>query len=135
MKLVTRIAYDQLSNSDEIPIVAILMNEVGDCYIEKNIGLKHAEMTLLDKYSCRNGIIFVNVEPCPMCLFALSLAKVKYVFFGCFNKQYGACGGKFKMKDQIDYPVCQHIGGFYIKENEFIIKEFFQKKRKLKTIG
>ena len=129
MEIVTRLAYKQLIHTNEAPIVCLLIDEYGKQYICNNRESQHAELLICNQYNCKNGIIFVNVEPCPMCLFALSLAKVRYVFFGCHNQQYGACGGKFHLQNHIDYKVPMYFGGFFTKVNELIIKQFFISKR------
>lgn len=134
MQIVTKLAYHQLQNTNEIPIVCLLIDENKNEYIEHNYQNEHAEMLIVNKYNCRNGIVFVNVEPCPMCLFALSLAKVKHIFFGCKNRQYGACGGKFHLSHEINYKISPYTGEFFSKINELIIQRFFQNKRKEQQI-
>ncbi len=129
MKIVTRLAYNQLIKTTETPIACLLIDANGNQYITTNHGNQHAEVLMCNTYNCEHGIIFVNVEPCPMCLFALSLAKVKHVFFGCDNQQYGACGGKFHLKNHIDYKIPTYFGGFFNKINGLIIKKFFINKR------
>lgn len=114
--------------TNELPVVCMLYQN-SNTYIECNQNDKHAEMIISEKYDCENGIIFVNLEPCPMCLFKLSLAKVKHIFFGSYNTQYGACGGCFHLKDQVKIPIVNADGGFLEKENTKIIQDFFKKKR------
>ena len=36
--------------------------------------------------------LFVTVEPCIMCTYALNLFKIKFVYFGQFNDKFGGCG-------------------------------------------
>ena len=130
MEIITRLAYNQLITTEETPIVCLLIDTKGNKYVTKNSGNQHAEVLMCNQYDCENAIIFINVEPCPMCLFALSLAKVKYIFFGCENQQYGACGGKFHLQNHIDYKVPMYFGGFFTKINELMIKQFFANKRR-----
>lgn len=37
-------------------------------------------------------ILFVTVEPCIMCTFALNLMGIHRVYFGQFNDKFGGCG-------------------------------------------
>ena len=74
--------------------------------------------------------IFVNIEPCPMCLFALSLQKVKHIFFGAYNEQYGACGGAFHLQSHVKMRNIPIDGGFFQSHNQFILQKFFKNKRK-----
>ena len=66
---------------------------------------RHAEMVALDammKYCadcgltfkdvCKNSVLYVTVEPCIMCSFALRLTNLVHVVFGCNNERFGGCG-------------------------------------------
>jgi tRNA(adenine34) deaminase len=126
MKLVTRIAS---ALHDEMPIVCLMIKD-GKHMITTNIKEKHAEILMINQYDVRDAYVFINIEPCPMCTFALSLAKVRKVFFGAYNPKYGACGGALMLKNHIDYKIIDADGGFYAKENEKILQKFFNQKRR-----
>lgn len=46
----------------------------------------------LSKEQISECILFVTVEPCIMCTFALNLVNIKEVYFGQFNDKFGGCG-------------------------------------------
>lgn len=41
---------------------------------------------------CVVGRRYVTCEPCIMCAGALSLVKIRRVYFGCRNDRFGGCG-------------------------------------------
>lgn len=66
---------------------------------------RHAEMVAIDqleeyakdgviplKSVCSESTLFVTVEPCVMCTFALRLVGLCNVVFGCCNDRFGGCG-------------------------------------------
>lgn len=66
---------------------------------------RHAEMVALDimmRYCadggldfqdvCKNSVLYVTVEPCVMCSFALRLTSLVKIVFGCSNERFGGCG-------------------------------------------
>ncbi|CAI8046047.1 tRNA-specific adenosine deaminase 2 [Geodia barretti] len=66
---------------------------------------RHAEMVAIDElvdYSkeqkdsltsiCSRSTIYVTVEPCVMCAYALRLVGLCRVVYGCSNERFGGCG-------------------------------------------
>lgn len=118
--------YQALQQNNIIPIAA-------GCYfnnefkIEFNQDRKHAEEILLEKYSPK--IIYITMEPCPSCYFKFIQYHVKKIYFGAYNHEYGACGGKFFLKQYINQNI-EFFGGFYEEIFSKKLKEYFQNKRK-----
>ena len=85
--------------------------------------LEHAEMLVLKKgfekigHQLNECSLFVTLEPCQMCLGAISLCHLKAVYFGAYNSK------------SIMNPHIPVYGGFYEKENGQLIKKFFTDKR------
>jgi tRNA(Arg) A34 adenosine deaminase TadA len=95
-----------------------------------NTSHKHAEQILLEDYNLKNSIIIITLEPCPSCLWSLLEAQVKYIFFGAFNAQYGLCGGRQHILNNIEHSYKTKIfGGILEKENQYILNKFFSKLR------
>ena len=75
---------------------------------EVNISLnatRHAEMVAYDQLVgycskqnlplqdvCSSSVVYVTVEPCIMCSYALRLTGLCKVIFGCRNGRFGGCG-------------------------------------------
>jgi tRNA(Arg) A34 adenosine deaminase TadA len=110
-----------------LPVGAILVDKNGKIYFSKNNYPAHCEQSFpLNSYA--GGAIFVSLEPCPSCTFFLSQQKVKYIFFATHNPNYGACGGKIHLLNQLSGVFKPKIyGGLLGKEAQIIIKNFFKK--------
>ena len=63
--------------------------------------------------------MFVTLEPCPMCAWAIIQSGIKALYFGSYNHQYGAFGSvlnlpkiansKIKIYDGIEEEQCNKI--------------------------
>lgn len=42
--------------------------------------------------------LYVTLEPCPMCAWAILQSRIKAVYFGSFDKQYGAFGSALDLR-------------------------------------
>ena len=72
--------------------------------------------------------LYVTLEPCPMCAWAILQAGIKTVYFGSYNLQYGAMGSV------LDLPKLAHskvkiYGGIQEEICDRIIADFFKKIR------
>ncbi len=73
---------------------------------------RHAEMIAIDQlleycsqYSLlpcnvfRNVTLYVTVEPCIMCTYALISCGISRIVFGCCNERFGGCGSVLSVHD------------------------------------
>ena len=72
--------------------------------------------------------LYVTLEPCPMCAWAILQAGIKTVYFCSYNLQYGAMGSV------LDLPKLAHskvkiYGGIQEEICDRIIADFFKKIR------
>ena len=98
--------------------------------ITKN-GTKHCEILCIDKLfgkignsnrsDLSNCILYVTVEPCIMCAYALSLMKIYKVFYGCKNFKFGGNGSILKLNQNY-----QSFGGYYSNKAINLLKNFYQ---------
>lgn len=72
--------------------------------------------------------LYVTLEPCPMCAWAIIQSRIKSVYFGSFDKQYGALGSVIDLRQQSNSSL-KVYGGIYEKECDNMIESFWQKKR------
>ena len=73
--------------------------------------------------------MYVTLEPCPMCAWAILQAGISRLYFGSYNSQYGAMGSV------LDLPKLAHskikvYGGIEEEECDRILKDFFDKIRR-----
>lgn len=130
-------------DNNEIPVGSIVVKDnkiIGKGYnqVEKlNDPTAHAEIIAItaacncigSKYldKCE---IYVTLEPCVMCIGAISLARIDTVYFGAFEPKFGACGSLFNIPEN---KLLNHspkiYSGIYAEYSEDLLKEFFNKKR------
>jgi tRNA(adenine34) deaminase len=72
--------------------------------------------------------LYVTLEPCPMCAWAILQSRIKALYFGSFDKQYGAFGSALDLRTQAKSKL-KVYGGILEKECDNIIKAFWQKQR------
>jgi len=90
---------------------------------------KHAEFvalhSLLDitTLDCPGLVLYVTCEPCIMCSYALLLAGVVDVVFGCSNPRFGGCGSVLPVHTEAKKLNC--IKGVMEKEAIDIMKQFY----------
>src|SRR3990167_6563449 len=104
----------QAEKNGEVPIGAILVcNDqiIGEGY-NQSIGAHdttaHAEMIALrqgaqaiNNYRLINTTLYVTLEPCLMCLGAITHARVQHLIFGAHDPKAGALESQLKVKDLV----------------------------------
>lgn len=73
--------------------------------------------------------LYVTLEPCPMCTWAILQAGIKTVYFGSYNSQYGAMGSAINLA-KFAHSKIKIYGGIEEEKCDKILKEFFEKIRK-----
>ena len=85
---------------------------------------RHAEMVALDQLIdlcdknnesfsdiVSDSVIYVTVEPCIMCAYALRLVGLCNVVYGCGNERFGGCGSVLDVHSKEMKPSCStHVG-------------------------
>ncbi len=128
---------------DEVPIGAVIVFQdqiIARAHNQKE-RLKdptaHAEMIALtqatshlDNWRLNDTILYVTVEPCPMCASALAQARVSTLVYGTKDPQMGACGSVWNL---LSTRHCGHefkiISGILADECQKILQEFFKRQR------
>lgn len=77
--------------------------------------------------------LYVTLEPCPMCAWAIIQSRIKAVYFGSFDTQYGALGSVFDLRQITDgaNSKLKIYGGILEKKCDNVIKDFWINKRKI----
>jgi tRNA(adenine34) deaminase len=131
--------------ADEVPVGALLVlkNKVlGRSHNQVEL-LKdptaHAEMLAITQACETLGVarltgatLYVTLEPCPMCVGAMLLARIERLVYGAREEKTGACGsvlhllaeGKWNHRFRIEEGLMEF-------ESAALLQEFFKKKRRV----
>src|SRR5262249_8770724 len=98
----------------------------------------HAEMIAitqaaqaLGSWRLENCILYVTLEPCPMCAGAIILARLPTVVYGAPDPKAGACETLYRITtDPRLNHRCQVIGGVFAERCAVVPSDFFAAKRK-----
>lgn len=129
-------------SGEDLPVGCVIIDEnkniIARAHNEKE-KLKnptaHAEIMAIKK-ACKkiknwrllNCSLFVTLEPCPMCAWAILNARIKNVYFGSYDNLYGAFNGKIDLRTLLKNDT-KVFGGIKEKECDQILKEYFEKIR------
>ncbi|MCD6489774.1 MAG: tRNA adenosine(34) deaminase TadA [Thermodesulfobacterium sp.] len=129
---------------DEVPIGAVIVSPEGETIGRgRNQIIKfcdptaHAEILAI-KEACKNlknyrliGCkMYVTLEPCPMCAYALVLARIEEVIFATRDEKGGACKSIYNIVEdkRLNHQVKIREG--ILKEKaQKLLKDFFKSKR------
>lgn len=133
---------EKFSSDNEIAVGAIVVKdgEVISSAVNKKEELKdvtaHAEILALREASSKLGRwrlddceLYVTLEPCPMCAWAILQSRIKMIYFGSFDAKYGAFGSAMDLRKFSDWKP-QVYGGILEKECDEILQKCFEKMRK-----
>lgn len=130
-------------DAGEVPVGAVIVEngKVISAAYNQNIALKdptaHAEVLALrqaalvkESHRLDGCDLYVTLEPCPMCAAAISLARIRRVYYGAFDDKSGGVDNGARVFNQSS---CHHkpdvYSGISEKECSLLLKEFFAKKR------
>lgn len=97
----------------------------------------HAEMLALREAAARRGDwrlaacdLYVTLEPCPMCAQAISLARLRRLYYGCADPKGGGVAHGARIFSQ---PTCHHkpeiYGGIDESRAAGLLQDFFRARR------
>jgi tRNA(adenine34) deaminase len=128
----------------EVPVGAVLI--AGDGSVVAAAGNRveadrdptaHAEMLVLRAGAAALGAkqldgcdLYVTLEPCAMCAAAISLARVRRLYFGAYDPKGGGVEHGARIFDQ---PTCHHrpevYGGIDERRSAELLRDFFRTRR------
>ncbi|MCL1848168.1 MAG: tRNA adenosine(34) deaminase TadA [Clostridiales bacterium] len=104
-------------------------NDHDPCAHAEILALAQAGKTIGD-WRLDGAEMYVTMEPCPMCAFALVLARLKLLVYGLDDPRMGACGSFINIAQ---FPGFNHgvsiRSGLYADESLQLMQEFFAKQR------
>lgn len=91
------------------------------------LAIKEAQKKL-NSFRLTGCIMYVTLEPCPMCTWAILQSGISTVYFGSYNTQYGALGSVLDLKKTANSKI-KVFGGIMEEECDLLLKDFFYKLR------
>lgn len=141
-----RLALDEAraaAAEDEVPVGAIVVaggRVIASGHNQReqlNDPTAHAEMIALTQAAAALGswrlegcVLYVTLEPCPMCAGAILQARVPTVVWGAADPKAGAVATLYRLFDdaRLNHRV-EHLGGVLADECGRILTDFFRGKR------
>lgn len=135
----------QAASEDEVPVGAVVVFQdriIAAAYNQRE-QLKdptaHAEMIALTQaaaelgsWRLENCILYVTLEPCPMCAGAILQARVPRLVYGASDPKAGAVDSLFNLlRDPRLNHRCEITSGVLASPCGQILTEFFESKRRL----
>ncbi|MBT9583012.1 nucleoside deaminase [bacterium] len=128
---------------DEVPVGAIVVLDdqeiarAGNEREQSSDPTAHAEMLALraaaarlQRWNLSDCTIYVTLEPCPMCMGAILLARIPRLVFGCRNLKLGAAGTLLGLHDFPGSSLrCRVEQGVLQTECARLLESFFQQRR------
>ena len=125
----------------EIPVGAVIVKNdkiVATAFNQKeakNDVTAHAEIVAIKKAARKlknwrldDCEIYVTLEPCPMCAWAILQSRMKAVYFGSYDIQYGAIESRLNLGQLSNInPIIK--GGIMEEECDKLLNDFFEKVR------
>ncbi len=125
----------------EIPVGAVIVKEgevIASAYNRKeelNDVTAHAEILAIREASKKLGRwrlddceMYVTLEPCPMCAWAIINSRIKTVYFGSYDVNYGALGSSIDVRKLANSKM-KVYGGIMEQECDKILNEYFKELR------
>lgn len=125
----------------EIPVGAIIVKDgeiLAETFNQKEVlndVTAHAEILAIREAEKKLGRwrlddceMYVTLEPCPMCAWAIINSRIKTVYFGAYDHNYGALGSAIDLRKLANSKL-KVYGGIMEKECTEVLDKFFEKMR------
>jgi tRNA(adenine34) deaminase len=127
----------------EVPIAAVLVRHGDVLASAHNLReslqdpTAHAEMIVIRKvaeqlrsWRLTETVLYVTLEPCPMCAGAIVQSRIGRLVFGAWDPKAGACGSLFDIPAdrRLNHRV-EVVGGVLELESQSLLQDFFRSKR------
>ena len=127
----------------EIPVGCVIVqdNQIIAKAFNQNIALKdpsaHAEILAIrlacavkNSHQLPDADIYITLEPCLMCLGAISFARIKRIYYGANDPKFGAIESNPIAKNaNFSYFKSEIYSGICAQQSSDLLKNFFQNKR------
>lgn len=125
----------------DIPVGAVIVKDgkiIGCAHNEKeaqNDVTAHAEILAirnaskeLNSWRLTGCDIYVTLEPCPMCMWAILQSRLENLYFGSYDTLYGALS-MMPQITRVSYSKIKYKGGIMEQECSNLLKRYFDTMR------
>jgi tRNA(adenine34) deaminase len=131
------------ASEGEVPVGAVLVRN-GDVIgrdhnrcIQFNDPTAHAEILVIRRggemignYRLAETTLYVTIEPCPMCVGAITQGRIGRLVYGAPDEKTGAVSSKYRLLNDPDLNHRVEVkGGVLKKECSEILQRFFKERR------
>lgn len=127
-------------DAHEVPVGAVIVRDgkviaqAHNLIVTNQDPTAHAEIEVikqasiqLKSYVLDTCDLYVTLEPCPMCAYAIALARIKRLYFGAYDVKRGAViNGPKIFSAPYTFHRPEIYSGIMEKECEAYLKNFFQ---------
>lgn len=126
------------NSEKDLPIGAVLVKNgeiISKAHNEKELRkdvTAHAEMLVIQEAQEILGTtilsdceLYVTLEPCPMCSWAILNSRISKVFFGAYDTIYGTLGSATDLRKFLNSKT-EVIGGIKEEECSTLLKNYFK---------
>jgi tRNA(adenine34) deaminase len=142
MRLALREA-EQATRHGDVPIGAVVVLDdevIGAAGNERELRqspVAHAEMLAIEQAAARMGswrllntVLYVTLEPCPMCAGAIVQARIPRLVYGATDEKAGAAGTLYNICQDDRLNHCLDMtSGVLADESAALLRQFFQARR------
>jgi len=134
---------EQAARSDEVPVGAVIVREgsiIAAAHNQREMlrdPTAHAEMIAITQaaeavggWRLEDCILYVTLEPCPMCAGAILQARIPVVVYGALDPKAGAVNSLYQMlgDTRLNHR-CEVVSGVLQDRCGQILTEFFRQRR------
>lgn len=115
---------------DDEVIASAFNSKEKDCDVTSHaeiLAIREAEKKL-GRWRLEDCDLYVTLEPCPMCAWAIINSRIKNVYFGSYDVNYGALGSKIDLRKLANSKLNVY-GGIMEDECDKILKDCFKELR------
>ena len=101
-------------------------NELHDPTLHAEIVAIRKACELLKDWRLTDCDLYVTLEPCVMCSGAIINSRMRNVYFGAYDPEYGAAGGRIDLFSKSYFGSTTNVyGGIMEEECSSMLKDFF----------